>query len=376
MKFTARRGSLLAELIHLERVARLASASSIQVLHYVYLEAKAPDVVAMVTTDMSTALMTRCSAEVFAKGSAVAPAKKLLELIRSLPEDADVFVEQEPDHWLRIASGDVVFRLACLPPADFPAVKDASESQGIVIPGPALNEVLSRVAYAITNEDGRYHLAGALLVLDGVDVAACATDGHRLAFARRSVPEAKWEQRQTLIPRAAVNELLELIDGVPPAPTIEFRPGDSVLTFVIGHRILSTRPIEGQFPSYQKVLDIKSAHRAEIARRPLANALRRTGLLASERSRAVALLFDGENVSLKTAAADRGEAREVLHLLAYDGPAVEVGFNALYLADFLDATEADRVSFDFTNAESQGRLAPVPAEDGADYQYVVMPMRL
>lgn len=375
MKFTARRGALHAELVHLVRIASQPHKNSREILSSVYLEAKV-DHVRLVTTDIDTALFTRCSADVAAPGSTVAPAKKLLELVRSLPEDAEISVELEPDHWLRIVSGDVVFRLACLPPDDFPAVKDAAEASGIEIPGEALKEVLGRVAFAITHEDARYYLAGALLILDGVDVAACATDGHRLAFARRSVVGAKWERREVLLPRVVVSELRELIDSIAPPPDVEFRPADKVLTFVVGHRVLVSKPIEGTFPQYQKVLDAGGAHRVEIARRPFANALHRTGLLASERSGAVSLLFEGGYVSLKTGAADKGEARETLSLLSYNGPAVTVGFNATYLGDFLDAVEADRVSIDITGPESQGRLAPVPAEDGADYQYVVMPMRL
>lgn len=375
MKFTVRRGGLHAELAHLARIAAQPHKAHRQVLGSVLLDAQA-DHVRLVSTDLDTALLSRCSAEVLATGATVAPAKKLLEIVRSLPEDAEILVELLPDQWLRLTSGHVVFKLACLPPEDFPAVKDASESQGIEIPGGALLEVLSRVAFAITSEEARYYLAGALLVLDGVDVAACATDGHRLAFARRSVEGATWQQREALLPRVVVNELRELLEATAPPPTVEFRPAEKLLTFVVGHRVLVSKQIEGTFPTYQKVLDAKGAHRAEIARRPFANALKRTGLLASERSRACHLRFEGESLYLKTTSADTGEANEVLHLLSYEGPAVEVGFNAAYLGDFLDQVEDDRVSIDFTGPESQGRLAPVPAEEGADYQYVVMPMRL
>jgi DNA polymerase-3 subunit beta len=241
----------------------------------------------------------------------------------------------------------------------------------VEIPGEVLRELVARTAFAITAEDARYYLAGALLLLEPGAVSMVATDGHRLSYARRTATLKLTEPQRVLIPRKAIHELARLLEE---EETALFQQAENHLVFRVGGRLLASKMIEGQFPAFEKVIALTGDKVVALDRERLGTAIRRVSLLSSERSRAVRLSLGPGKLDLAASSPDLGEAKESL-TAEYKGDPVEIGFNAQYLLDFLGVAGSSAVSLELKDADSQGMLKPSDGGD-TDYRYVVMPMRL
>jgi DNA polymerase-3 subunit beta len=367
MEIVVKKGDLVKELQLVQGIVE--RRSSIPILSNVLAEARDGEL-RISATDLDVSLRCGCAAEVVEAGSITLGAKKLYEIARSLPEAA-VRLKVLPDAWAAITSEDVHFKIAGLPREDFPALPEATSKVGIEIPGDILRELIARTAFAITTEDARYYLAGALLLLEPTGVAMIATDGHRLSYARRETPLAVKEAQRVLVPRKAVSELARLLEGEAAAI---FHPHENHLVFAVGGRTLASKMIEGQFPAFEKVIAAFGDKTVTLPRDRFATALRRVSLLSAERTRAVRIALQKGRLEMVASAPELGEARESLSV-DYAGEKVEIGFNAQYLLDFLQVTSTADVSLELRDGESQGMLRP-HGESGADYRYVVMPMRL
>ena len=367
MEISVRKGDLVRELQLVQGIVE--RKTSIPVLSNVLVEAKGAEL-RLAATDLDVSLRCGCAAEVRKDGALTLGAKKLYEIARMLPE-SEVRLKQLPDSWVAIECERASFKVAGLPREDYPSLPEAKGRKGVEIPAATLKDLISRTAFAITAEDARYYLAGALLVLDKDGVAMVATDGHRLAFAQRRQALKGAEGARVLVPRKAIHELARLLEGDEP---VLFQEVENHLLFGVGGRTLASKTIEGQFPAYEKVISAATDKHAVLDRELLAMALRRVSLLSSERSRAVKLALQSGRLELQASSPELGEAQESLPA-EYKGENVEIGFNAQYLLDFLGAAGAAAITLDVKDGESQGVLRP-NGEGDTEYRYVVMPMRL
>lgn len=367
MEISVRRGDLVRELALVQGIVE--RKSSIPVLSNVLVEAKAGQL-RLAATDLDVSLRCGCAAEVQKEGAVTLSAKKLYEITRMLPDSA-VRMRQLPDSWMAIECEQSSFKVAGLPREDYPALPEAKGKKALEIPATALRDLIARTAFAITAEDARYYLAGALLVYDRDSIAMVATDGHRLAYAQSRVSLKGAESGRVLVPRKAISELGRLLEGDEP---VQFQALENHLLFDVGGRLLASKTIEGQFPAFEKVIAAASDKLAVLDRERLAMAIRRVSLLSSERSRAVKLALSAGQLVLLASSPELGEARETVEA-DYKGEPVEVGFNAQYLLDFLAAAGADAVTLELKDGESQGMLKP-RGDGEVNYRYVVMPMRL
>jgi len=367
MEITVRKNDLVRELHLVQGIVE--RKNSIPILSNVLAEARGGEL-RVSATDLDVSLRCGCPAQVASEGAITLAAKKLYEIARSLP-DSDVRVRVLPDSWASIECERVSFKVAGLPREDFPALPEGKASRGVEIPGDVLRDLIARTSFAITAEDARYYLAGALMVLDGEGAALVATDGHRLAYAHRRTPLKIGEPLRVLVPRKAVSELGRLLEM---GGSATFQQVDNHLVFAVGGRTLASKMIEGQFPAFEKVIAVTGDKQVSVERERLATAIRRVSLLSSERSRAVRLGLASGRLDLSASSPDLGEARESLPL-DYGGVDVEIGFNAQYLLDFLAAAASEAVNLELKDSESQGILRPQPGGE-LDYRYVVMPMRL
>jgi DNA polymerase-3 subunit beta len=370
MDIVARKADLLRELQLVQGIVE--RKNSIPILSNVLLEAEGESL-AVAATDLDVSLRCSCPAQVARPGATTLSAKKLYEVVRALP-DSDVHLRVESDGWASLECERSHFRMAGLPREDFPSLPEAAGGSAIEIPGSVLRDLIARTSFAITAEDARYYLAGALLVLARDGVALVATDGHRLAYARRSAKlKLGGEGLRVLVPRKAVGELQQLLQDGP----VSFQQAGNHLVFSVGGRVLASKMIEGQFPAYEKVVELKGDKVALLDREALAAAVRRVSLLSAERSRAVRVGLQDGRLELSASSPEMGEARESLPT-EYHGAAVEIGFNAQYLLDFLSSAGTSQVSLELRDQESQGMLRPVAEGEGesTDHRYVVMPMRL
>jgi DNA polymerase-3 subunit beta len=229
--------------------------------------------------------------------------------------------------------------------------------------------------FAITAEDTRFFLNGALLVLSGSSIELVGTDGHRLAHVTAARPGDKGTggDLRIILPRKLLSELSRLLteDG----EDVVFERSENHLFFQVGGRTLFSRMIDAQFPAYERVIPKSNDKRIDFDRDRLTSAVRRVAILSNERSRAVKFDINSGRVEITSNSQEFGEAKETL-LVDYDGTALQICFNAQYVLDFLAVVQTDTVTLEFKDEMSQAVMKPGPSENGIDYLYVLMPMRL
>lgn len=367
METIVRKADLVKELYLVQGIVE--RKNSIPILSNVLLDAR-DGALRISATDLDVSVRCGCDARVPAPGSITLAAKKLYEIARSLP-DGDVHIKVLPDSWATIESERITFKMAGLPKEDFPSLPEVAGHGGTEVPAALLRDLIARTSFAITGEDARYYLTGALLVIDTDGVAMVTTDGHRLSYARRKAELKVAESQRLLIPRKAINELGRLLEL---GDSVSFRQSDNHLLFAVGDRLLASKTIDGQFPAFEKVVAFAGDKSVTLDRDQLAAAIRRVSLLSSERSRSLKISLGSGRLDLAASSPDIGEARESV-ATEYKGDSVEIAFNAQYLLDFLSAVGTPGVTLQLKNADSQGLLRPA-GESETDYRYIVMPMRL
>lgn len=377
MELVVRKPDFLRELQLLQNIVE--RKITIPILANILVEAQG-DTLKLLATDLELGLRTACQASVSTAGTMTLPAKKLFELVRELP-DADVRIEQDANG-VKIAADRFESKFSTLPPEDYPSLPVSPEGFEETFPATALRQMIGKTAFAITGEDTRYFLNGALLVMKPEELCLVATDGHRLAHVtvpREAEAEPKKgkkqeavEDRREILPKKTLVELDRLLRES--SPDVRFARTENHLFFEAGQRLLVSRKIDGQFPAYDRVIPRNNDKKIDFERERFARAVRRVALLSSERSRAVRFQIDKGQVEVTSNSPEVGEAREVL-LVEYDGPSLQVCFNAQYVSDFLSAVETEQVTLEFKDEVSQAVMRPV-APQGYDYLYVIMPMRL
>jgi DNA polymerase-3 subunit beta len=371
MELVVRKSDLLRELQLFQGIVE--RKNTIPILANVLMEAKG-DEVRFLATDLEVGLRSKCAASVSKGGALTLPAKKFYEIVKALPE-TDVRIEQDKGG-VKVAADRFDSRMQTLPLEDFPIVPEGTGQGSAVLPHKGLRDMIAKTQFAITGEDTRYFLNGALLVLKDDQMILVATDGHRLALVatKREVPDAEKgaEPVRIILPKKTLLELARLlVDG---DDDVKYERGENHLFFDIGGRVLISRMIEGQFPAYERVIPKGNDHRVEIERERITSAIRRVALLSNERSRAVKLRLEDGKAEVTSSSPEFGEAREMLPV-EYQGPALQICFNAQYVLDFLGVVETDSIAFELKDEVSQVVLRPQGASD-YEYTYVVMPMRI
>jgi DNA polymerase-3 subunit beta len=369
MEILVRRNDLVKELQLVQGIVE--RKNSIPILSNVLVEARSGEV-RISATDLDVSLRCGCAAQVVEEGAVTLGAKKLYEVVRSLPE-SELSLKVEGDAWTRIKCARVDFKMAGLPPEDFPSLPEGKGGRPVDLPASLLRGLIQRTSFAITAEDARYYLAGALLVIEKEGASMVATDGHRLAWARKQGDLKVGDPIRVLVPRKAITELPRLVEDIGDEEPVSYQQGDGHITFTAGGRTLASKMVEAQFPAFEKVIAVTGDKKVRVGREVLQSAIRRVSILSAERGRAVRLSLEEGRLEVNASSPELGEAREAL-TVEYGGDGVEIGFNAQYLLDFLGVVGTEEVALEVRDAESQGLLRPV-GEDGGDYRYVVMPMR-
>ncbi len=343
--------------------------ATIPVLTNILLEARG-DRLHLTATDLDMTIRTSCPAEVRAEGRVTVPSKVFLELVRNLPEEG--FSLRVDGEAVALESGRFRSRMPLMDAAEFPTLPEEPEGEPLVLPLPLFKLMLARVAFAITREDPKFQLNGALVKVLPQALEIAATDGHRLAVVRapRDGGAAPFERQ--LFPRKLIQELLKFDEE-----RVEITAGGAHLGFRLGHRSLISRIVELRFPQYERVIVRDNPNRARIRREALQAALRRVSLLASERARGIRLAFASEGeLVLSSIGADLGSAEEALSV-EYDGAPVSMAVNAAYLLDVLGALDCETVEIQLRDEKTQCLVVPVDDDPRLEeYVYVLMPMRV
>ena len=371
MELVVRKNDLLRELQLFQGIVE--RKNTIPILANVLMEAKG-DEVRFLATDLEVGLRSKCNASVAKSGSLTLPAKKFYEIIKALPE-TDIRIAEDKG-CVKVAADRFDSRMQTLPREDFPTLPESGAgAPSATLPRSALKEMVAKTHFAITGEDTRYFLNGALFVLRPDSMSLVATDGHRLALVtvpRDGKANKDTDEIRAILPKKTLGELSRLLmEG---EGDIAYERGENHLFFHVGDRLLISRMIDGQFPAYERVIPKGNDKRIEFERDRLTNAVKRVALLSNERSRAVKIQIDKGKVDITSSSPDLGEAKETL-TVDYTGAPMQICFNAQYVLDFLSAVSTDVVSLELKDEVSQALMKPVGAED-YDYIYVIMPMRV
>ena len=370
MEFTVQKPDLLDELNLTQGVVE--RKTTIPILSNLLCEAKG-DRLTITATDLELSIRTSCEAKVMKDGAGTIPAKKLLELVRLLP-DEEIRFKLLDNHWVQIICDRKAYKMVGMARDNFPAIP-AFPHPLVKIPAKVLAALITKTVFAISMEESRYTLNGGLLILKPDSLTMVATDGHRLALAETTHKfNGFGNEVRVLVPKKAMMEVQRLAAEASDDGEIEFARDDSHLFFQLGPRLLISRMLTGQFPNYEAVLPRENNKAVVLERDELNAALRRVSQLADQRSHAVKFAVAREGIEISASSPEYGEAKETIEK-DYKGDPLSIGFNAQYLLDFLGAAAEGPVSIELKDEQSAGQMRPL-ADEQYRYRYVIMPMRI
>src|SRR5258705_4280119 len=308
MELVVSKNNLLRELQLFQGIVE--RKNTIPILANVLMEAKGEEL-KFLATDLEVGLRSKCAAAVAKGGSLTLPAKKLYEIVKSLPE-TDIRIAEDKGG-VKGAADRFDSRIQTLPREDFPTLPESGGTPSATLSRSSVKEMVAKTQFAITGEDARYLLNGALFVLKPNEMSLVATDGHRLALVsvmREGQGKKDADEVKAILPKKALGELGRLLsDG---EGDITYERGENHLFFEVGGRLLISRMIDGQFPAYERVIPKGNDKHIEFERDRLTNAVKRVALLSNERSRAVKFQIEKGKVDVTSSSPDLGEARETL----------------------------------------------------------------
>jgi DNA polymerase III subunit beta len=342
---------------------------TLPILSNVLIEREA-DQLRLVATDLEIQILTRCEV---GKGAAdqslTVSARKLQDILRSLPDDANVTLDLQNNR-LQVRAGKSRFNLQTLPATDFPLLSDSGPAlANVSVPQKMLKDLLALVQFSMAQQDIRYYLNGMLLILEKEQMRVVATDGHRLSYASGTVGTQN-EKREVILPRKAVLELSRLLDDS--EEKVEVEVYSNQVKFRFRDIELTTKVIDGKFPDYTRVIPTNYQKNFKVDRITLLQALQRAAILSNEKFRGVRWMLTGNALRISCTNTEQEEAQEELEI-AYSGDALDVGFNITYLLDVLNNVDSANIDCAFGDANSS-MLITLP--DRTDFRYVVMPMRI
>ena len=325
------------------------------------------DTVRLTATDLEVGARVSVPARVAGKGAITVSARKLAEIVKELPA-ADLALRVQDNASVALKCGTASYKLVGMAPDDFPPVVPAEKATWLKIDGKTLREMLAQTSFAVSHDETRYALNGVLFALAGKDARLVATDGHRLAMARRTLGNVG-AATTGIVPRKAITEIMRVLGS---GEDVEIALTENQFVLQMPNFIMTARLIEGQFPNYEAVIPKAHPGKLVISRAAVTSALRRVAVMAEERNKPVKFVLAPAVLKLSASSQDLGEAEETLDV-DYSGAEVTIGFNSRYLLDAISPIEKDQVTLEFKDGLSPGVIRSVE-DDG--YCCVIMPMRI
>jgi DNA polymerase-3 subunit beta len=365
MKLTAEREKLLMPLQAV--IGVVERRQTMPVLANVLLSARSGQL-SITATDLEVELVASTEVAVGEGGDITVPGRKILDILRALPEKVQVSLTNEGEKVV-IKAGRSRFSLSTLPASDFPLVDDINAQQTVKIPRKELLRLLEKTHFSMAQQDVRYYLNGMLLEIEGSNLRAVATDGHRLALCETAASAKAKSSQQVIVPRKGVLELQRVLTEEGDA---EIAIGSNHVRAQIGDIRFTSKLIDGRFPEYSRVIPAAPAAAIRADRDVLRQALQRTAILSNEKYRGIRVTVKRNAITVQAHNPEQEEAEEEIEV-AYEGADLEVGFNVNYLLDALAAIDGQEVELGLTDSNSSC-LIRSPGSTNA--RYVVMPMRL
>ncbi|MBK5914140.1 DNA polymerase III subunit beta [Rhodocyclus purpureus] len=342
---------------------------TLPILSNVLLE-KHGEALTLLATDIEIQITTTTQAGLGeGDGAVTVGARKLQDILRSLPESAEVSLVLD-DRRLQVRAGKSRFSLQTLPAEDFPRMALAEgETKSFTVTQKAFRRLLGQTQYSMAAQDVRYYLNGLLLLVQGSELRAVATDGHRLAYASLAL-ETELPRQEMILPRKTVLELNRLLADSEEPMTVAMTANQ--VRFSFGSTVLVSKLIDGKFPDFDRVIPTSLRYSVTLSRTALLQSMLRAAILTNEKFRGVRLVLADGTMRIIAANADQEEAQEEIEV-DYIGEPLDVGFNVSYLVDVLNNMSAEMVQWGFNDSSSSALLS-IPGDDR--FKYVVMPMRI
>jgi DNA polymerase III subunit beta len=371
-EFVVSRQDLLGEIAQLQ--GAVDRKSTIPILSNILMQATG-QVLHLTATDLDLSIRTSCPVKVIKQGAFTIPARKLYDYLRLLP-NGDITVKILANNWVQLRSGRSHTKMVGLPRTNFPSLPLFPRDAALKLEADVLHNLISRTAFAISKEESRYTLNGALLVLKPQGTTMVATDGHRMALIEHIKSNSAIAQETKIrIPRKALLEMSALLAGSS-GEHIHFAENDSTLFFVIGKRLLTSRRLAGTFPNYEAVLPRDNNSAVVIGRDEFYSSIMRVAQFADERSNAIRLRLEKNELKLSSSTVETGESEDVLQI-SFNGDPTAIGFNSQYLLDFLRMVDEEGVRLEFKGSQTAMEFKPEePTPGDYRYRYVVMPVRI
>ena len=369
MKITIDQSLLLNELSLLQGI--IEKKATLPILSNVLLTATEDGRLSLAATDLEIGFRSSATATVEAPGSTTVHARRLHDIVRRLPPGSLGF--RLDDGFLHLNTERIRYKLATMEPDEFPSLRQKEGSAQGGVPVHALADMIRRVVFAISGEDPRYSIGGALWELGDETLTMVATDGHRLSLSRRPAKAAKGASKM-VVPRKALSEMLRLAQDHDGDADLWSSP--TTLFAAMGDREINTSLQEPKFPDYGRVIPKDNDKAFVIDREALRDAIQRVAVLSQEHTHLIKVELDDGLLRLSATSPHLGEAQEEL-AIDYSGESFAIGFNAQYLLDFLAVAGTEKVRLSLGREMGQGLFEPVRDDDakGEDI-YVVMPMAL
>ena len=303
-------------------------------------------------------------------GSLTVGAKKLQDILRALPPDADTSLETKESR-LTVKAGKSRFSLQTLAATDFPRIAEAKDvATEFSLPQRDFRRVLELVQFAMAVQDIRYYLNGVLLSTEGNTLRVVATDGHRLSMAQHQLPEAV-AKIDAILPRKTVLELIKLLDESD--DPIQLTMHQNQVKFAFSGIEIVSKIVEGKFPDYTKVIPSGYVNHVSLNRTEFQRALQRASILSNDKIRGVRLVFTKDSLSIICSNNEQEEAEENMPI-NYDKEALDIAFNIAYLLDVLGHLSTEVIQLSLGEANMSSALITQPGSE--EFKYVVMPMRI
>jgi DNA polymerase III subunit beta len=363
MKIKVTKSSLMEGLQIVQNVVSIRS--TLPILSNVLLNAD-KDRLSLTTSDLDVSVRCTIDADVNRTGAGTLPARRLLSIIREMPDNA-ITLEMDDRDVATVTSGSAFFKIIGLSEDEFPPVPKADGKYRYTVDQGVFREMLRKTSYAASTDETRYMLNGVLLSFRGGKLVMVATDGRRLALVEHEMDVPKEAERDMILPTKAVNELLHTLED---QGELRVSAKDSQIMFEYGNVVMASKLIEGTYPNYRQVIPAECEERVTVEREQLLTALKRVSLVTSEKSSAMKMTFEKNALTIVMNTPDIGEAREKLPL-KYSGKTIHVSFNPDYVMDPLRNLTSDEVHFELTDELSPGVL-----KSDIPFLYVLMPMRV
>ncbi|MYZ49333.1 DNA polymerase III subunit beta [Propylenella binzhouense] len=371
MKVTIERANLLRALNHVHRVVE--RRNTIPILANVLLRAE-NDRLSLKATDLDLEIVDRAPAQVDQPGSTTVPAHMLYDIVRKLPDGAEIQLDTSEGTTMALRAGRTRFALQMLPDSDFPDLNAGDLPVAFEMPAEALKRLIDRTQFAISTEETRYYLNGIYFHVVGAGgearLRAVATDGHRLAKAEAPAPVGAEGMPGVIVPRKTVGEIQKLLED--PGAIAKVSLSDAKIRLAVGDIVLTSKLIDGTFPDYERVIPRGNNKVLTLEKADFERAVDRVSTISSDRGRAVKLTLADDRMVLAVNNPDSGSASDELPV-DYDSEPLEIGFNSRYLLDIAAQLTTDEAEFRLADP---GSPTLIQDKGESDALYVLMPMRV